>query len=83
MATFKPPANKASEHDDHGSPSADTTDRFHTDALLRHAGFRIHSRPRVGPAVWSFRGALMTYTEAVAQMKWQRARATPHESAPV
>lgn len=46
-------------------PSQDTTDRCREDTLLRKAGFKIHSRPRTGEAVWSRKGKRYRHSQAV------------------
>ena len=51
------------------SPSADRTGRYPEDAVLRKAGYRIHARPKDGPAVWETgRGELLTQAEAMARL---------------
>lgn len=62
----QPTHPEAEEGPDH--PSQDTTGRHPLDAALRHVGFRIHSRPKRGEAVWEKGGTLFPESRAVLQL---------------
>lgn len=61
MSIFLDPTSDALQD----KPMRDTTNRFHYDAILRRKGFRIHSRPKKGPAIWLLGDTPYTYEEAL------------------
>lgn len=50
------------------SPSRESKARFPEDITLRLAGFKIHSRPAVGQAVWERGGVLFLQAEALLRV---------------
>lgn len=50
-------------------PSEDRSNRFPKDRLLRLHGYRIHSRPNKGEAIWKREEILFPYSEAVSKME--------------
>lgn len=55
-------------------PTQEKLNRFPRDTQLRNHGWRIHSRPRVGPDTWiNVAGIIMTEDEALANVdEWIR-----------
>lgn len=69
MATKRPATSPAPAPTTSPLPGFDTRDtsgRHSTDALLRKGGWRIHGRPRRGPARWlSPNGRVLPHAEAL------------------
>lgn len=55
--------------------SRERADRYPADTFLREHGFKIHSRPKTGPAVWERHGVAYPHDEAVTYARALRDRA--------
>ncbi len=49
----------------------ETRIRYPRDMFLRHHGYRIESRPRHGPAIWSLGLLHFTFAEALLLTGWK------------
>jgi hypothetical protein len=52
-----------------GHPSQDMTTRYADDALFRECGYRIHSRPENGEAIWTRDGRMFSESELIEASK--------------
>lgn len=60
-------------------PSQDQTSRFALDAMIREAGFKIHSRKKGKPVVWENNGVLIEQNDLVKQLNWHEVQDAVYE----
>jgi len=52
-----------------GHPAVETRDLKPDDQLLRRHGFKIHARPKNGPAMWAKQGEMFTEAAALRSVR--------------